>query len=122
MISNQSSLIIKDNSGIKKIKCISTLNKNSVRVFQVFKGVVLKSNSQSLIKGQLINGMLTQHSKKLAAGSGKIKSFGSNSSIALKEGNKNKITLLSSRLTGIQLANLKKFLDKKSNSILEICK
>jgi len=122
MVLNQSKLLIKDNSGVKKIKCVSTLNKNSVKAFQQFKGVILKSNSQSLIKGQLVGGMLTHHSKKLGAHSGKFKSFNSNYSIILKEGNKNKVGLLSSRLTGIQISNLKKFLDKKISSTLEICK
>jgi len=122
MILNQSKTINKDNSGIKKIKCVSSLGKPRVPLFQQFKGVILISDNPNFIKGQLTNSLLSGAKKCYVSPTGKGKRFLFNSSVSLKELTKHSPIPLANRLTGLQNANLKILLGKKPNLTLTLAK
>lgn len=122
MILAQSKTINKDNSGVKRVKCISSLSRSKVLLFQQFKGVVLISDDQNFIKGQLTNSLLSGTKKCYVSPTGKGKKFLFNSSISLKELTKHSPLPLASRITGLQNANLKILLGKKPNLVLAFVK
>ena len=115
MIYTQTKLIVKDNSSIKKILCISTFKKKKIKTYCKFKAVVKESKHANLQKGHLIDAILSASSQNHFEFSGKIKKFGQNEAIIIKE-SKNKLNLVGSRVVGIRNFNLKRFFEKKSFS------
>jgi ribosomal protein L14 len=113
MINLLTKVQVKDNSGVKSVKCVSTLKKKKVKVFNQFKSVILASSSLNSVKGQLTNSMLCLTAKNLAGRTGKTKNFANSSACITKELKKNK-PVLSQRLTGLQLANMRLFIVNKS--------
>jgi len=100
MIRNLSVLSIKDNSPVKKIKCINTLGKYKVKNNCQFKNVVLKSNNR--LKGQLSSSILVSSAAPDKVFSGKTKKFENNGAVIIKELNRQNPEMVGSRITGIQ--------------------
>jgi ribosomal protein L14 len=63
MIILSSKLTNKDNLQIKKLKCISTFKKKKASLNCQFKAVIIKSNSNTRLKGRLINALLATSKK-----------------------------------------------------------
>lgn len=121
MINVQTKLSIKDNSLIKKIQCISPLNKKKIKITHQFKGVILESKCDQNQKGKLINAMLCSSAFNSNQFSGKVKKFQSSDSILIKNLSGKKIELIGTRVLGIQCYNLKYFFEKNS-AIFNLCK
>jgi len=122
MIQNQTNLILKDSSSIKGIKCISTLNKKTIKNNSQFKAVITNSNHISLKKGSLINAILMNSSFNQVNFSGKVKKFNKNEALQTKELKKNNLLLIGNRVYGLQNFNLNFYLKKKDNLLLDKCK
>lgn len=121
MILEQSKVLIKDNSSIKKIQCISTLNKKRIKTNVQFKAVVRNSLDNKNKRGQLANAILLNSSAYSHQTSGKVKKFDTNQAILIKELKKKTPSMLGSRITGIHNFNLRYLFERKIFSFY-LCK
>jgi len=112
-----STLTNKDNLHIKTIQCISTFKKKEVNLNDQFKAVIVRSNANNLLKGQLVNALLVTSKKNRQWRSGKMKKFGLSNAICIKEANNFKPSPLGSRLNGLQTNNLKFVLERKNTTV-----
>ena len=122
MIKNQAKCFIKDNSHIKKIKCIGTLNKKTIKINKQFKAVVQNSSNESFLKGQIVTSILVFSKFNSKSFSGKVKKFDLNQSIVVKEHRKTNPLLLGNRILGLENFNLFYILQKKSLLKTNLCK
>jgi len=122
MIQNQTNLTVKDNSAIKEIKCISTLNKKKIKTSSQFKAVIINSSHINFRKGSLVNAILLNSKINHISFSGKTKKFKKNEALLVKELNINNSSLIGTRVAGIQNFNLNFYLKKKDSTLLEKCK
>ena len=115
MININSIFIIKDNSGIKSIKCIGILNKKEkkLKLGDIIIGSVLKSNSLEYPKSTIIKALVVKTKKTFIRKDGTTIRFNTNSAIVVD----NELNMKSTKIFGAIPYEIKNKRKKISGSI-----
>lgn len=115
MINIGTTFFIKDNSGIKLIKCIGILNKKEkkLKLGDIIIGSILKSTSLEYPKSMIIKALVVKTKKKFIRKDGSTISFNTNSAILIND----ELVMKSTKVFGAIPYEIKNKCKKISGSI-----
>lgn len=119
MLQNQSTLSLKDNSKILKVKIINIYKKKKVKFSETFLGVTKLTKSNQLKSGKIEKFLTVSTKKKYFSFSGKAKNSDKNCCILIK--NEYNIELTSTRFLGFFLSEIKKLKNQKIKLLINKC-